>query len=171
MCFFVINFSTNLSPHPTYSLSRLLSNCVMKLICVNLLNQKLRNYLAKLNYQLFFISYPAGVIILQSFAQRTAIFYPFCVNYFPLSPLSSPSPLIPFLLLSLSPSLRKHLCAVYKKKKRKEEKITKFVYHFRSSLFSVKFAKIVGSSEIYVKVGSTISLTCVVNHQVPSIQW
>lgn len=35
----------------------------------------------------------------------------------------------------------------------------------------VKFAKIVGSAEIHVKVGSTISITCVVNHQVPSIQW
>lgn len=39
------------------------------------------------------------------------------------------------------------------------------------SLVSVKFAKIVGSAEIHVKVGSTIALTCVVNHQVPSIQW
>lgn len=35
----------------------------------------------------------------------------------------------------------------------------------------MKFAKIVGSAEIHVKVGSTIALTCVVNHQVPSIQW
>ncbi|KAG5682156.1 hypothetical protein PVAND_011528 [Polypedilum vanderplanki] len=35
----------------------------------------------------------------------------------------------------------------------------------------VKFAKLIGSSEIHVKVGSTISLTCVVNHHVPSIQW
>lgn len=36
---------------------------------------------------------------------------------------------------------------------------------------AVKFAKIVGSAEIHVKVGSTISLLCIVNHQVPSIQW
>ncbi|CAH1719502.1 unnamed protein product [Chironomus riparius] len=35
----------------------------------------------------------------------------------------------------------------------------------------VKFARILGSSEIHVKIGSTISLTCMVNHQVPSIQW
>lgn len=40
-----------------------------------------------------------------------------------------------------------------------------------STSSAVKFAKIVGSAEIHVKVGSTIALTCVVNHQVPSIQW
>jgi len=40
-----------------------------------------------------------------------------------------------------------------------------------ADVFAVKFAKIVGSSEMHVKVGSTISLTCTVNHQVPSIQW
>lgn len=44
-------------------------------------------------------------------------------------------------------------------------------FNQESNMFPVKFAKIVGSSEIHVKVGSTISLTCAVNHQVPSIQW
>lgn len=46
-----------------------------------------------------------------------------------------------------------------------------FKYKKLIFIILVKFAKLVGSPELHVKVGSTISLACVVNHQVPAIQW
>lgn len=115
-----------------------------KLICVNLLNQKLRNYLRSLIISFLYLSQLA-------FFHRKQYF---CVNYF--------AAFYPF-------SVTHFFFGSHRESFIKRFKFNSFPPPYR--FVSVKFAKIVGSSEIHVKVGSTISLTCVVNHQVPSIQW